>query len=34
MALRFYGFALDLCELACLGMFLLMIAFAARALGA
>ncbi len=34
MALRLFGFALDLCELACLGMFLLMIAFAARALGA
>ncbi len=34
MAMRLFGLALDLCELSCLGMFLLMIAFAARALGA
>ncbi len=34
MAFRIFGLALDLCEIACLGMFLLMIAFAARALGA
>jgi hypothetical protein len=34
MAVRLFGFALDLCEIVCLGMFLLMIAMAARALGA
>ncbi len=28
------SFALDLCELGCLGLFVLMIAFAARAYGA
>ena len=28
------NFALNLCELACLGLFVLMIAFAARACGA
>jgi hypothetical protein len=34
MAYRIKNFALDLCELACLGLFVLMIACAARALGA
>ena len=34
MGLRFFGLALDLCELTCLGLFVLMIAFVARALGA
>jgi hypothetical protein len=31
---KFLGFALDLCEMTCLGMFVLMILFVARALGA
>ncbi len=34
MGFRLFGLALDLCEIVCLGMFLLMIALAARALGA
>ena len=34
MSARFLSFALDLCEICCLGMFVLMIALAARALGA
>jgi hypothetical protein len=34
MSVRVLGFALDLCEIACLGMFVLMIAFGAHALGA
>jgi hypothetical protein len=34
MTSRLKSFALDLFELACLGLFVIMIAFAARALGA
>ena len=34
MIIKFLGLALDLCEMACLGMFVLMILFVARALGA
>ena len=31
---KILSFALDLCEMACLGVFVLMILFVARALGA
>ncbi len=34
MSFRLLGFVLDMCEICCLGMFLLMIALAARAAGA
>ena len=32
MMIKFLGFALDLCEMMCLGMFVLMILFVARSL--